>query len=93
MAKPKTRVLNPIDAHVGSRLRVRRMMLGIAPRHEPEAVVVDLVNPVGARRGLSAGEGRHGSMKPARSTARRLRIRSMALFIAGGPKVSLFQKE
>jgi transcriptional regulator with XRE-family HTH domain len=30
MAKPKTKVLNPIDARVGSRLRVRRMMLGMS---------------------------------------------------------------
>jgi transcriptional regulator with XRE-family HTH domain len=30
MAKPKTKVPNPIDIHVGSRLRMRRMMLGMS---------------------------------------------------------------
>ena len=30
MAKPKTKVPNPIDKHVGSRLRMRRMMLGMS---------------------------------------------------------------
>src|SRR5262245_25665917 len=29
MAKPKTRDPNPIDVHVGSRMRMRRMMLGM----------------------------------------------------------------
>ena len=30
MSKPKTKVLNPIDKHVGSRLHMRRMMLGMS---------------------------------------------------------------
>jgi transcriptional regulator with XRE-family HTH domain len=30
MAKPKTRGPNPIDVHVGSRMRMRRMMLGMS---------------------------------------------------------------
>ena len=38
---------------------------GIAPGHEPVAVVLDFVNPVQPAGGLSAGDGRLGSMKPA----------------------------
>ena len=30
MAKPKTKGPNPIDVHVGSRMRMRRMMLGMS---------------------------------------------------------------
>jgi transcriptional regulator with XRE-family HTH domain len=30
MAKPTTKVPNPIDVHVGSRMRMRRMMLGMS---------------------------------------------------------------
>ena len=30
MAKPQTKVPNSIDIHVGSRLRMRRMMLGMS---------------------------------------------------------------
>ena len=30
MAKPKTKAPNPIDVHVGSRMRMRRMMLGMS---------------------------------------------------------------
>ena len=30
MAKPKTKVTNPIDIHVGSRLRMRRLMLNVS---------------------------------------------------------------
>ena len=30
MTKPKTKRPNPIDVHVGSRLRMRRMMLGMS---------------------------------------------------------------
>jgi transcriptional regulator with XRE-family HTH domain len=37
MAKPKTKVLNPIDEHVGSRLRMRRMMLGMSQEKLGEA--------------------------------------------------------
>jgi transcriptional regulator with XRE-family HTH domain len=37
MAKPKTKVQNPIDAHVGSRLRMRRMMLGMSQEKLGEA--------------------------------------------------------
>jgi hypothetical protein len=37
---------------------------GIAPRHQAVAVVLDLVNPLRAGRGCSAGDGRHGSTKP-----------------------------
>jgi transcriptional regulator with XRE-family HTH domain len=37
MAKPKAKVLNLIDAHVGSRLRMRRMMLGMSQEKLGEA--------------------------------------------------------
>ena len=37
MAKPKTKVQNPIDAQVGSRLRMRRMMLGMSQEKLGEA--------------------------------------------------------
>ncbi len=50
---------------------------GVPPGHEPEAVVLDLVNPVGAGGRLVAGDGRQDSMKRARSAARRLRKRSI----------------
>jgi hypothetical protein len=38
---------------------------GVAADHQPEAVVLDLVNPAGPIGGRSAGDGRQGSMKPA----------------------------
>ena len=50
---------------------------GVAAGHQPVAVVLDLMNPVGAGRGLVGGDGRQGSMKLARSAASRLRIRSI----------------
>src|SRR5258708_39473637 len=37
MSKPKTKVPNPIDKHVGSRLRMRRMMLGMTQEKLGEA--------------------------------------------------------
>ncbi len=37
MAKPKTKVPNPIDAYVGSRLRMRRMMLRMSQEKLGEA--------------------------------------------------------
>jgi transcriptional regulator with XRE-family HTH domain len=37
MSKPKTKVPNPIDKHVGSRLRMRRMMLGMSQEKLGEA--------------------------------------------------------
>jgi transcriptional regulator with XRE-family HTH domain len=37
MSKPKTKTANPIDAHVGSRLRMRRMMLGMSQERLGEA--------------------------------------------------------
>jgi transcriptional regulator with XRE-family HTH domain len=37
MAKPQTKVPNPIDIHVGSRLRMRRMMLGMSQEKLGEA--------------------------------------------------------
>ena len=37
MAKPKTKVLNLIDVHVGSRLRMRRMILGMSQEKLAEA--------------------------------------------------------
>ena len=37
---------------------------GIAPGHQPEAVVLDFVIQFAPDGGLSAGDGRHGSMKP-----------------------------
>jgi hypothetical protein len=37
----------------------------IAPADEPEAVVLDFVGPFGPDGTMSAGVGRHGSMKPA----------------------------
>jgi transcriptional regulator with XRE-family HTH domain len=37
MAKPKTKTANPIDAHVGSRLRMRRLMLGMSQEKLGEA--------------------------------------------------------
>ena len=49
---------------------------GIATGHEPKAVVLDLVNPIGPGRGPVRGGRRQGSMKLARSAAR-LRIRSI----------------
>ena len=49
---------------------------GVASGHQPEAVVLDLVNPVEPDGGLSAGDGRQGSMNLV-SAARRLRIRSI----------------
>jgi hypothetical protein len=36
----------------------------IAPADEPEAVVLDFVGPFGPDGTMSAGVGRHGSMKP-----------------------------
>jgi hypothetical protein len=43
---------------------------GVAPRQDAEAVVLDLVQPVGTvRRGL-AGDGRQGSVRPARRPLR-----------------------
>ena len=36
---------------------------GVPASHEPVAVVFDLVNPVRAGGGRSAGQGRQGSMK------------------------------
>ena len=50
---------------------------GVPPGHEPEAVALDLVGPVGAG-GRLVGWGRQtGFMKRARSAARRLRKRSI----------------
>src|SRR3954465_1124880 len=37
MAKPKTKTANPIDAHVGSRLRTRRVELGMSQEKLGEA--------------------------------------------------------
>jgi transcriptional regulator with XRE-family HTH domain len=37
MTKPTTRTPNPIDTHVGSRLRMRRMMLGMSQEKLGEA--------------------------------------------------------
>ena len=37
MAKPQTKVPNSIDTHVGSRLRMRRMMLGMSQEKLGEA--------------------------------------------------------
>jgi transcriptional regulator with XRE-family HTH domain len=37
MSKPKTKTPNPIDKHVGSRLRMRRMMLGMSQEKLGEA--------------------------------------------------------
>jgi transcriptional regulator with XRE-family HTH domain len=37
MSKPKTKTANPIDTHVGSRLRMRRMMLGMSQEKLGEA--------------------------------------------------------
>jgi transcriptional regulator with XRE-family HTH domain len=37
MAKTKTKTANPIDKHVGSRLRMRRMMLGMSQEKLGEA--------------------------------------------------------
>jgi hypothetical protein len=48
----------------------------IAPCHKPVVVVLDLVNPVRAGRGLLAGDGRQGSMNLV-SAASRLRTRSI----------------
>jgi hypothetical protein len=50
---------------------------GVAPGHEPEAIVLDLVNPAGPG-GRPVGWGRQsGSMMRARSADRRLRISSI----------------
>jgi hypothetical protein len=49
----------------------------IASGHEPVAVVLDFMNPVEPDGGLSAGDGRQGSMKLVRSADKRLRIRSI----------------
>ena len=50
---------------------------GVAPGHQPEAVVLDLVNPVGAGRGLVGG-GREAGLDEARPVGgKRLRIRSI----------------
>ena len=65
--------LRPVVAPAGDQPDAHR----VAPGHEPEAVVLDLVNPVGAGRRLVGWGGRQGSMKLARSAARRLRIRSI----------------
>jgi hypothetical protein len=65
--------LRPVVAHAGDEPDAH----GVAPGHEPKPIVLDLVNPVEAGRGLSAGDGRHGSMKLARSADKRLRIRSI----------------
>ena len=37
----------------------------IAAGHQPVAIMLDLVNPVGPNGGLSAGDSRQGSIKPA----------------------------
>jgi transcriptional regulator with XRE-family HTH domain len=37
MSKPKTKTPNPIDKHVGNRLRMRRMMLGLSQEKLGEA--------------------------------------------------------
>jgi transcriptional regulator with XRE-family HTH domain len=37
MSKPKTKTANPTDAHVGSRIRMRRMMLGMSQEKLGEA--------------------------------------------------------
>jgi transcriptional regulator with XRE-family HTH domain len=37
MAKPRTKGPNPIDIHVGSRMRMRRMMLGMSQERLGEA--------------------------------------------------------
>ena len=52
MAKPKTKVPNLIDAHVGSRLRMRRMMLGMSQEKLGEAFGLTLGLVV--RHGLGA---------------------------------------
>ena len=44
--------------------------------HKPIAIVLDLMIQLEPDGGLSAGDGRQGSMKLAQSAARRLRIRS-----------------
>jgi hypothetical protein len=49
---------------------------GIAPGHEPIAVVLDLVKPVGAGRWLVGWRWEAGSMTLARSAAARLRNRT-----------------
>jgi transcriptional regulator with XRE-family HTH domain len=68
MAKPKTKVLNPIDEHVGSRLRMRRMMLGMSQETLGEAFGVTFqqvqkyetgVNRIGASRLQRAAEILH----------------------------------
>ena len=48
--------------------------LGVAPRQDAEAVVLDLVEPAGAAARALAGDGRQGPMKP---TARPLRCNMM----------------
>jgi hypothetical protein len=64
--------LRPVVTSAGDQTDAHR----IAPAHQPETVVLDLVNPVGADGGLSARDGRQGSMNLV-SAASRLRIRSI----------------
>ena len=65
--------LRPVFAPAGNQPDAH----GVPTSHQPEAVVLDLVNPVGAGRGLSAGDGRQGSMKLALSADKRLRSSSI----------------
>ena len=52
--------------------RVISRMPTVAARHQPVAVVLDLVNPVDPDGGRSAGDGRQGSMKRRTGIAARI---------------------
>jgi hypothetical protein len=72
--------LRPVVAPAGDKPDADR----VTTRHEPKPVVLDLVDPVGTSEpdgGLSAADGRQGSMKAARSAASRLRIRSINMLL------------
>jgi hypothetical protein len=50
----------PVDAIAGEQPHAG----GVAPRHQAETVVLDLVQPAGPVGGRLAGDGRQGGMKP-----------------------------
>ena len=65
--------LGPIVAAAREQPRVR----AVAPDHCPVTVELHFVQPIGAARRLTGGEGRHGSTNPVVRTGKR-RERNMA---------------
>jgi hypothetical protein len=66
--------LRPVVAPAGDQADAH----GVSAGHEPETVVLDLMNPIEGRTGAwSAGDGRQGSMKLAQSADKLLRKSSI----------------